>query len=110
MAENIYEIPTDMNLIEAFFGMPQKWTDGMFINVFITGIFGTLFISSMIFVRDPRKASLYSSFGTFITVFLLTMLSGFSSVPIAGGNQLIPAAILLIITIIWNRAGGGRFA
>jgi len=110
MAEYIYEIPSEMNLIEAFFGMPQKWTDGMFINVFITGIFGTLFISSMIFTKDPRKSSLFSSFGTFITVFLLTLLSSFSNTPIAGGNQLIPAAILLIITIIWNRTGGGRFA
>jgi len=99
---NTYPVPTDMTFTQAMFGQPMKYTGNLYIDFWLIGFFGIMFTGAMIYGQGGRKSSLFASFGTFIVAFLLTILSSYTSVPIAGGNQLIPATVLLLGSIVWN--------
>jgi len=97
-----YQMPNStINVEDALFNLPQQYTDGMFINFWLFGVFGILFIGSLRFQMGARHASMFAGFGTFIVTFLLT-LGGW-----AGGNQLLPATIVLLLALAWNYTSGG---
>jgi len=102
----MFEIPTgsDFSLIEFLFGYPMQYTDGQYVNILLFGVFGTFFIGSMYQQNraDIHTSTLYASIGTFVTTFLLSILSTMTETTIAGQNQLIPATMILIAAIIWN--------
>jgi len=101
-----YEMPNGtLNPAEVMFTLPNQYTGNMFVSIWLAGLYGVLFIGSVGFTKRVKPSSLFASFGTFIVTFLLVLLSSFTSTPIAGGNQLIPAVILLIANILWNYMG-----
>lgn len=93
----IYEMPNGTtNVQDVLFNLPNQYTDGAYINIWLTGVFGCFFIGSLFLGNGAKESSLFAAFGTFITTFLLT-IAGF-----AGGNQLIPATVILLITMVVN--------
>jgi len=110
MVENLYfELPNGTaNPAEVLFATPNQYTDGMFINMWLAGLYGVLMIGATRFGQSIQASSLFAAFGTFIVTFLLVVMSSFTSIPIAGGNQLIPAAMLLAANLLWNYMSGGR--
>jgi hypothetical protein len=80
----------------------------MFINMWLAALYGVLTIGATRYGQSIQAGSLFASFGTFIVAFLLVILSGFMDTAIAGGNQLIPAAVLLAVNMLWNYMSGGR--
>ena len=110
MANDLYyELPNGTtNPAEILFATPNEYTGGMFINMWLAGLYGVLLIGASRYGQPIQAASLFASFGTFIVTFLLVIMSGFTSVPIAGGNQLIPAAMVLAGNLLWNYMSGGR--
>lgn len=96
--------------IDVFFTLPNQVTGGLYINIWLIGLYSVMTIGATQFGQRLRSASMYSSFATFIVTFLLVLLSRFTSEPIAGGNQLIPVTVLLMANILWNyvAAGGVR--
>ena len=97
-----YELPgADVKLDDILFNLPQQYTDGLFINFWLFGLYGILFIGSLRFQLGARRASMFAGFGTFITTFLLT-LGGW-----AGANQLLPATIALLLAMAWNYTASG---
>lgn len=93
----IYQLPgKDARVEDILFNLPQQFTDGAFINIWLFGFFGITFLTSLRFRVPAQNASLFASFGTFIITFLFT-LAGF-----AGGNQLIPALLLVLVSLAWN--------
>jgi len=105
-----YSLPNGTtNPAEVLFTLPNSYTGGMFINIWLAGLYGVLTIGATRYGQSVQAGSLFASFGTFIVAFLLVLLSGFTNTVIAGGNQLIPAAMLLAGNILWNyMSGGGR--
>lgn len=110
MANDLYfELPNGTtNPAEIIFATPNDMTGGMFINMWLAGLYGVLMIGASRYGQPIQASSLFASFGTFIVTFLLVVMSSFTSVPIAGGNQLIPAAMLLAGNMLWNYMSGGR--
>jgi len=109
--ENLYfELPNGTtNPAEVLFTLPNEYTGGIFINVWLMGVYGVLMIGASRYGQSIQASSLFASFGTFIVSFLLVVLSSFLPTPIAGGNQLIPAAVILAANLLWNymTRGGG---
>lgn len=103
-----YQLPNGTtNPAEVMFTLPNQYTEGMFINIWLAGVYGVLTIGASRYGQSIQASSLFASFGTFIVAFLLVLLSGFMNVPVAGGNQLIPAAVLLAANMLWNYMTGG---
>jgi len=110
MAKDLYfELPNGtVNPAEIIFATPNDFTGGMFINMWLAGLYGVLLIGASRYGQPIQASSLFASFGTFIVTFLLVVMSSFTNVPIAGGNQLIPAAVILAGNLLWNYMSGGR--
>jgi len=107
--ELYYSLPNGTtNPAEVLFTLPNQYTGGMFINIWLAGLYGVLTIGATRYGQSIQAGSLFASFGTFITAFLLVLLSGFLGTPVAGGNQLIPAAVLLAGNLLWNYMSGGN--
>jgi len=109
--EDLYfQLPTEetTNPLDVLFQIPGEMTGGMYVNVWLAGLYGVLMLGALQYNQDYRSSSLFASFGTFITAFMLVILSGFTSEPVAGGNQLIPAAVVLAANLLWNYISGGR--
>jgi len=108
MADDLYyELPNaTTNPAEILFALPNQYTGGLFINIWLAGLYGVLLIGATRFGQNIQAGSLFASFGTFIVTFLLVLLSGFISTPIAGGNQLIPVTMLLAGNLLWNYMSG----
>jgi len=89
ITENFYfELPKGTLKVEdVLFNLPQQYTGGLYINIWLTGLFGILFMGGLTYGQGGIKSSLFAGFGTFIVTFILT-LGGW-----AGGNQLIPAPV-----------------
>lgn len=101
----VYEVPNStIGVEDVLFKLPNQYTDGAFINFWLTGVFGILFIGGLTYGQGGKKSSLFASFGTFIITFLMT-LAGF-----AGGNQLIPATVILLATLVLNYMDKGGAA
>lgn len=101
----VYEIPNStLSIPDILYQLPMDYTGGLYINIWLFGLYGILFIGSLQFQMGVRKAGLFTSFGGFVVTFLLT-LAGF-----AGTNQLIPATVVLIGAIFINhlQSGGAR--
>lgn len=97
-----YKLPNGTVQVEdVMFNLPQQYTDNYFISFWLFGVYGVLFIGSLRFGVGARTASMFSGFGTFITTFLLT-LGGW-----AGGAQLIPATVVLLLAMAWNYTSSG---
>lgn len=111
MREDLYfELPTDVtNPSQVLFSIPNQMTGGQFINIWITGLYGVLLIGATRYQQSLQAASLYASYGTFIITFLVVILGSYLPVPVAGGNQLIPATVILVANMLWNFMSGGRF-
>lgn len=93
----MYEIPTNTTDVGGLLmGTPMMYTDGFFINVFLIGFFSILTIGATAYKVPIEKATVYSSFATFLLTFLFAM-AGY-----AGGNQLIPAAVIFILITVYN--------
>jgi len=99
----IYQLPSNdtVGIQNVLFELPMQFTDGLYLNIWMFGLYGILFISGLQFRQGTRKAALFASFGGFITSFLL-VLAG-----IAGANQLIPATVILIGVIFANYTESG---
>lgn len=109
--EDLYfELPSNETTSPAdvLFTVPGEMTGGMYINLWLAAVYGVLMIGATRYQQPIEKASLFASFGTFIVTFLLVALSSFTSTAIAGGNQLIAAAVILMANIVWNYMTGGR--
>lgn len=91
-----YEIPNSTDIGEVMLGTPMQYTGGQFINIILIGFFAMLTIGAVQYQIRVKKALVYSSFSTFILTFLFTM-AGY-----AGGNQLVPAAVLFISITAYN--------
>lgn len=110
----MFNIPDmkDMGILDVVFGIPNEWTGGMFINMFLAGFFGTLYISSTYMQTRPdtRDAALYASTGTFTLTLIFTLVSTYTDATVAGENQLITVTVVLIGSIAWNylSSEGGR--
>jgi len=110
--EDLYfEMPTEnvTGPSDVLFTIPNQMTGDLYINIWLAGLYGVLTIGATRYQQSLPEASLYASFGTFITTFMLVILSSFTGVAIAGGNQLIPAAVLLAANLLWNYMTGGRY-
>ena len=97
----IYKLPNSTDIGDVMLGTPMQYTGGQFINIFIIGFFAMLTIGAIQYQVRVKKALIYSSFSTFMVTFLFT-LAGY-----AGGNQLIPTAVLFIIITAYNIISGG---
>jgi len=88
---------------DVMFGNLNAMTGGMYINVWLAGFAGILFIGSLLYGQGGKKSSLYASFGTFMMTFLFTLLG------ITGGNQLIPVTVIMLGSFVINYLdkGGG---
>lgn len=107
-----YQIPNKTtNPADLLFTTPNQYTEGAFINIWLFGVYGVFFIGATLFSNDLAKNSLFASFVTFITTFLLVLLSGMTDIAVAGGNQLIPAIVILLANLLWNyMKSGGKLA
>lgn len=106
----MFQLPEgEMTILEAVFGLPNQWTDGQFINMMIAGLYGTFFIAAMQLQDRPNlhDASVYAGLGTFVSTFGLVLLSGYTDTMVAGQNQLIPVAMILISGILWKYMSSG---
>lgn len=97
-----YEIPNSTDIGEVMLGTPMQYTGGQFINIFLIGFFAMLTIGAIQYRVRVKKALIYSSFSTFMLTFLFA-LAGY-----AGGNQLIPSAVLFMTITAYNIIGGGK--
>lgn len=107
----MFQLPTgEIGILDIMFGIPNMWTDGMYINMLVAGFFGVFFISSMYMQDRPdlQNASIYSSVGTFIITLGLVILSTYTDSQIAGENQLIPVAVVMIASILWAYISKGE--
>ena len=103
-----YSLPNGTtNPAEVIFTLPNQYTGGVFINLWLAGLYGVLTIGATRYGQSIQSSSLFASFGTFIVTFLLVLLSGFLDSPIAGGNQLIPVSVLLAVNMLWSYMSGG---
>lgn len=103
MANNsfIYKIPENTTKIgDLMMGTPQNYTDGMFLNLFLTGFFMILTIGAVQYKVQMKKAVIYSTFATFLLTFIIS-IAGY-----AGGNQLIPAAVAFIAVTAYTLMEG----
>lgn len=102
----MFEIPSNTTRIgDLMFGTPMQYTDGLFINIFLIGFFSMLTIGAAAYQTQVRKTLIFSSFATFGLTFLLSF-AGY-----AGGNQLIPTAVLFMLIVAYNiMAGSSRGA
>jgi hypothetical protein len=91
-----HEIPNSTSIGEVMMGAPMQYTGGQFINIFLIGFFALLTIGAVQYQKPVKKAVVYSSFSTFILTFLFTV-AGY-----AGGNQMIPAAVVFITATAYN--------
>jgi len=91
-----HEIPNSTSIGETLMGTPMTYTGGQFINIFLIGFFTMLTIGAVQYQIQVKKAVVYSSFSTFIATFILS-IAGY-----AGGNQLIPAAVVFIAVTAYN--------
>ena len=110
--EDLYfDLPTEntTNPADILFSLPNQMTGDLFINMWLIALYGVLTISATRYQQPLDQASLFGSFGTFMVTFLLVLLSSFTDTAIAGGNQLIPAAVLLAANLLWNFMTGGRY-
>lgn len=109
MSDHLYHsLPNGTtNPAEIIFSLPNQYTGGMFISFWLAGLYGVLLIGATRYSQSLQSGSLFASFGTFITTFLLVLLSGFLNTPVAGGNQLIPAAVLLAVNMLWSYMSNG---
>lgn len=93
----VYEIPNStVTPKDVLFGLPNQYTGGAFINLWLIGVYGVLFTGALSFGQGGKKSSLFAGFGTFIITFLMTLAG------IAGGNQLIPATIVFLASMVLN--------
>jgi len=99
----------EITILDVLFGIPNQWTDGMYINMLITGLYGTFFIASMQLqeTSDLEKAGIYAGVGTFIMTLGFVLLSTYTNTTVAGEKQLIPTAIVMIASIIWRYISTG---
>lgn len=93
--------------VDVFFTLPNQLTGGLYINVFLFGVYGLFLIGGTLYQQRLRSASMYASFSTFLVTFLLVLLGRFTSEPIAGGTQLIPVTIVLMGNLLWNYLSSG---
>lgn len=109
--ELYFELPSNTTTgpADVLFTIPGEMTGGVFINLWIAAMYGVLMIGATRYDQSVRAASLFASFGTFIVTFILVALSSFVDTPIAGGNQLIIASVLLMANLVWNYMNGGRY-
>lgn len=96
-----------LNPVDVFFTLPNALTGGLYINIWLIGLYSVMVVGATQFNQRLRTASMYSSFVTFLVTFLLVLLGRFTSEPVAGGNQLIPATVFLMANILWNYLEGG---
>jgi len=100
-----FQLPDkDIGILDILFGLPNQWTNGQYINMLITGLYGTFFIAAMYMQDRPdiKDASVYAGAGTFIMTFGMVLLSSYTDATVAGENQLIPVTVLLLVLVIWN--------
>jgi len=99
----------EITILDVLFGIPNQWTDGMYINMLITGFYGTFFIASMQMQERPdlKEASIYAGVGTFMVTLSFVLLSTYTNTTVAGQNQLIPAALVMLASIIWKYVSTG---
>jgi len=108
--EMYFQMPSNQTTgpAEVLFTLPNQMTGGVFVNMWLAALYGVLMIGATRYQQSIQAASLFASFGTFTVTFLLVALSSFVDVAIAGGNQLIAAAVLLMANMVWNYMSGGR--
>lgn len=100
-----FQLPGEnVDILDIYLELPNQWTNGQFINMLITGLYGTFFIAAMYMQDHPniQDASVYAGAGTFIMTFGLVLLSGYTDTAVAGENQLIPVTVVLLASIVWN--------
>lgn len=100
-----FQLPGEnVGILDIIFGLPNQWTGGQFINMLITGFYGTFFIAAMYMQDRPniQDASVYASAGTFIMTFGMVLLSAYTDATVAGENQLIPVAVIFLASLVWN--------
>lgn len=96
-----------LNPVDVLFTLPNTLTGGLYINIWLIGLYSVMVIGATQFNQRLKTASMYSSFVTFLATFLLVLFSRFTSEPVAGGNQLIPATVFLMGNLIWNYLDNG---
>jgi len=99
-----FELPQNGTITpsDVLFTIPNEMTEGVFINLWLVALYGLLTIGSTRYNQSIQAGSMFAAYGTFIITFLLVLLSSFTNVPIAGGNQLIAAAVILVANMLWN--------
>lgn len=108
--ELYFALPTENTTgpVDVLFTIPNQMTGNLFVSIWLVGVYGVFTIGATRYQQSIEEASLFGSFATFFAAFILVLLSSYTEVPIAGGNQLLPAALLLAANLLWNYMTGGR--
>lgn len=97
-SDMLFEIGDNVGVLQVLFGMPNRFTGGAWINIFLMTLFAVPFIYMIANTRDFRLALLSGSSLSWLTSF------GLFVVPQAGvtQNHLLITTVLLASAVVLN--------